>query len=720
MTVTIYSNAAITAAYESTRYTATVNGNAAPVLQTTGVTEYPVPSFWSAAATMECGWLKFAADESVTVVITPAIGDPDITSAFVVPSTVDYTVSGGVVTLTIPAGTQCRVETNDERGQPVYISSVPPVTTPVGGTVDTWDGTQNAAVTGRTLVFPAGITDITANVSGGWSEKLLPVEDGATVFIPGNAWVIGSFDLRGSTGYTVSGHGTLSGEYETNAVVGALPTFAAKYEYSALLGDSPLDASVSGITIVNSPFYSIATAFNFHEDVLILVPYVDNSDGLKPLAELGGGNRPFTVDNCALWVGDDAVDLNYWRQNGSVTGCLISTSGSSCFLHSYTTETYAEPSYGFAITVSDCYVRPVCDYYFTAGAEPGGGIEGGAVIQCWNDGYESDERIGVYNVTYENLTVESDDTAGINCVLLWIGNRLYPWGAGTERDGHGETANWTLRHITLSHAPAELSKIRGLSADDTPFDIGFEDLVIAEQVVSTRNYATYFDINAYPYDIRFGGRPLVSAVDVCNMALGLIGNKAKVTAISPVDGSAESTHCARYYPIALRSLLEMHNWSFAQRKIELTVVNADPDDTDDPAWCYRYQIPDDWVKTISILADEAEDNYLIAGVKQPQDCEIKYSETDEEQRLYTDTEDAWLRYTFYEDDPNQWSQLFIQALAWHLAAMLAGPIIKGAEGHTEAQRCLQRMGQYLAEAKGKDSNERQATLTRKASWIAGR
>ena len=60
---------------------------------------------------------------------------------------------------------------------------------------------------------------------------------------------------------------------------------------------------------------------------------------------------------------------------------------------------------------------------------------------------------------------------------------------------------------------------------------------------------------------------LYTSVDVCNMALGLIGNKAKVTAISPVDGSAESTHCARYYPIALRSLLEMHNWSFAQRKV---------------------------------------------------------------------------------------------------------------------------------------------------------
>lgn len=510
MTVTVYSNAAITAAYASSRYTATVNGAAAPVLSITETAEYSVPSFWTYLDVLECSFLKFATDEAVEVELSPDdINLNPITSVFVTTTggapPVTVVIANGVATLTIQAGTQCRVETNNERGEPIYISALAPVTTPVGGTVDTWDGTQNAAVTGRTLVFPDGITDVPANVAGGWSDKGLPVEDGATVFIPGNAWVIGSLDLRGSTGYTVSGHGTLSGEYIANDTVEALPTFAEKYEYSALLGDTPLDAEVSGITIVKSPFYSVATAFNFHSDLLILVPYVDNSDGLKPLAEIGGSYRPFTVDNCAIWVGDDAIDLNYWRRSGSVTNCLISTSASSCFLHSYTTETYADPIYGFAITVSDCTVRSVCEYYFTAGSEPGGGIEGGAVIQCWNDAYRTDTNLGVFNVTYRNLQVVSDD-AGINCVLMWIGSRRYPWGAGVERDGYGNSSNWDFDGVTLSHVPAEISKLRGIDAINTPNAIAINNLSIGGIPVGARNHAQFFDIDEECFNITFDGR----------------------------------------------------------------------------------------------------------------------------------------------------------------------------------------------------------------------
>ena len=715
MTVTIYSNAAITAAYGSTRYTATVNGNTAPVLQCTGTAEYAVPGFWTLAATVEVGRLRIAADEAVTVVISPYDLNLDpITSAILFPSGTGatVTVSGGVATVELPAGVKVRLETNGERGQPVFIQSLAPLTVPSGGTVDIYNGTQVAALAGRTLVFPAGITNLVS--SGVWNDILFPVEAGASVFIRGDAHVIGNFDCR-TDNWDIDGHGTLSGEFTDNATVSALPTFAEQVAYSMIYGNTNdgvfrSGTSLSNIAIVSQPYYGVTDGPNVIDGILLIAPFNDNTAGVSAIGDRLD-DYLYSVTDVDVWSGDDALIIDHWRGVGTVTNCRITTSGSACFMHGYIVSSWQVEQPTYSVTITDCYVRAVCDYYFI---DPN---EGGAVVQGWTDGLATDLRLGIFNVTYNNLTVESDSN-GINCMLFFIGNRAYTWG--DVQDQVGQSSGWRFNGVTVSHVPAQPSSIIGLDSTSTPFDFNFEDLVIADQIISVRNYSDYFDINAYPYDIRFGGRPLVSAVDVCNMALGLIGNKAKVTAISPVDGSAESTHCARYYPIALRSLLEMHNWSFAQRKIELTVVNADPDDTDDPAWCYRYQIPDDWVKTISILADEAEDNYLIAGVKQPQDCEIKYSETDEEQRLYTDTEDAWLRYTFYEDDPNQWSQLFIQALAWHLAAMLAGPIIKGAEGHTEAQRCLQRMGQYLAEAKGKDSNERQATLTRKASWIAGR
>lgn len=511
MTVTVYSNAAITAAYASSRYTATVNGAAAPVLSITETAEYSVPSFWTYLDVLECSFLKFATDEAVEVELSPDdINLNPITSVFVTTTggapPVTVVIANGVATLTIQAGTQCRVETNNERGEPIYISALAPVTTPVGGTVDTWDGSQNSAVTGRTLVFPAGITNIPSNGAGGWAAKLFPIETGATVFIPGDAWVIGSFDVRGSTsGHSVRGHGTLSGEYTTNAIVEVITPYDAQAEYAAAIGAQPLDATAAGFTVVKSPFVSLTSAFNFHEDLLVLTPYFDNSDAIKPIAEIGGQGRPFTVDNCAIWVGDDAVDLNYWRQNGSVTNCLISTSASSCFLHSYTTEDYALASYGFAITVSDCTIRPVCDYYFTAGSEPGGGIEGGAVIQCWNDAYRTDTNLGVFNVTYRNLQVVSDD-AGINCVLMWIGSRRYPWGAGVERDGYGNSSNWDFDGVTLSHVPAEISKLRGIDAINTPNAIAINNLSIGGIPVGARNHAQFFDIDEECFNITFDGR----------------------------------------------------------------------------------------------------------------------------------------------------------------------------------------------------------------------
>lgn len=710
MTVTIYSNAAINAAYSSTRYEATVNGTAAPVWRTaTASTEFTVPNFWAFNAAAECSFLNFATDETVTVTITPVTGDPAFTSAEVFPKELDipWTLTAGNVVLTLAPGQSVRVETDNQRGQPIYVRALEPIAEPAG---TDYDGSQTAA--SGVLKFPSGITDLTT--TGAWNDKLFPVQTGATVYIPGDAWVIGSFDVRNSDDVTIIGHGVLSGEYTTNEIVGALPTFAEQHVYSAIYGYvSGFDFSgntVEGITVVNSPFYSLADCANIVDAVMVLVPFHNNTDGIKAFGD-AADNNTFYIRNSVVWVGDDAIDLGSFRRNGVVTNNLVSTSGSACFLHSY----YAEyQDYGFTMTVTDNYVRAVCDYYLELD-----GDEGGAVIQCWTDGYEVDgPAIGTYNVTYNGLYVESDDTAGVSCVLMSIGNTEYPWG--TPRDSVGQVGNWSLNNVYVEYEPAEVSKIRSLDEDSTPYDIEFNNLWIGGEQVGAHNHALYFDIDEFAYDIAFGGRFVTTAVDVCNLALGLIGNKAKVTAISPSDGSMEADHCARLYPIAVRSVLEMHNWSFAKRKDELTVVNADPDDTDDPAWLYRYQLPSDWVKIISILPLDTTNDYLVAGTKQPVDYEIKYSGTDTQQRIYTNEEDAWVRYIYYEDDPNQWSHLFIQAVMWHLAALLAGPIIKGAEGHTEAQRCLQRMSAYLAEARMKDANERQATVERKASWLRGR
>lgn len=56
---------------------------------------------------------------------------------------------------------------------------------------------------------------------------------------------------------------------------------------------------------------------------------------------------------------------------------------------------------------------------------------------------------------------------------------------------------------------------------------------------------------------------MTTTVQICNLALAKLGNKAMVTAISPPDGSMEANYCALFYPQALAVLLTKHNWSFA-------------------------------------------------------------------------------------------------------------------------------------------------------------
>ena len=46
-----------------------------------------------------------------------------------------------------------------------------------------------------------------------------------------------------------------------------------------------------------------------------------------------------------------------------------------------------------------------------------------------------------------------------------------------------------------------------------------------------------------------------SVVDICNIALSRLGDRATVTSIDPPEGSAQADHCRRFYPIALKTIL---------------------------------------------------------------------------------------------------------------------------------------------------------------------
>lgn len=155
---------------------------------------------------------------------------------------------------------------------------------------------------------------------------------------------------------------------------------------------------------------------------------------------------------------------------------------------------------------------------------------------------------------------------------------------------------------------------------------------------------------------------MASKVDIWNLALANIAHKANIA--DPDEASAEANHCRRFYPIALTTLLERYAWSFATRRETLAEVTNPVDH-----WMFAYAVPNGCIKARAVLPPESTDDTL----EQPFVIE---SLSDGSLVLYTNVEDAVLRYTTLVDDTNKFTPLFVVALSFEMSAMLAGPIPK--------------------------------------------
>jgi hypothetical protein len=194
---------------------------------------------------------------------------------------------------------------------------------------------------------------------------------------------------------------------------------------------------------------------------------------------------------------------------------------------------------------------------------------------------------------------------------------------------------------------------------------------------------------------------MASEAAICNLALSHLGDEAAVTSIDPPEGSAQAEHCATFYPIARNTVLESHTWSFATRRQPLVERTEDPPDS----WAYVYQRPNDCLKVLAVLAPEASSDT---------DTEEFIEETidDDVRVIYTNVEEATIRYIRLVEDTTKFSSLVVNAVARLLASYLAGPIIKGTEGmkvaaaHLSIYNAPAEKGGELALAKAADSNAR--------------
>lgn len=190
---------------------------------------------------------------------------------------------------------------------------------------------------------------------------------------------------------------------------------------------------------------------------------------------------------------------------------------------------------------------------------------------------------------------------------------------------------------------------------------------------------------------------MASDVDVCNLALGLLGDEATVSSIDPPEGSAQAEHCARFFSIARTVLLESHDWSFATKRRVLAETGTPPD-----SWGFSYALPTDCIRAIAVLNPESTDD--TAG----QDFEIETDSTGTK-LIYTNVEEATLRYTRLVTDMTKYTPLAVNALARLLAFYLAGPVIKGREGMAVAKDMMKTYREIdLPQAAKSDARSRQS------------
>lgn len=165
---------------------------------------------------------------------------------------------------------------------------------------------------------------------------------------------------------------------------------------------------------------------------------------------------------------------------------------------------------------------------------------------------------------------------------------------------------------------------------------------------------------------------MASKIDIWNTALSNIGHKANI--VDPDETSAEANHCRRFYPLALAMTLERFTWSFATRRAALAQV-------ENPIqhWMFAYGLPNPFVAVRAILPPQCTDD----SFEQPYAIE---TDDNGDLVLYTNQQDAVVKYTTLVEDTTKFTPNFVLAVAADLASMLVGPIPKDTRKRQEMQQ----------------------------------
>jgi hypothetical protein len=192
------------------------------------------------------------------------------------------------------------------------------------------------------------------------------------------------------------------------------------------------------------------------------------------------------------------------------------------------------------------------------------------------------------------------------------------------------------------------------------------------------------------------------------LALAHFGDDTHISSLDPPDATLQAEKCAQFYPVARDLMLAKHPATFNTKTEKLTALNHVVDGFD-----YCYAAPSGmltplslWVEGSAPLADKPENAVFRVEVG-PLGQEV----------ILTNLPSAVLRYSFKITDTAKFSPLFVEALSWLLASMIAGPIVKGDAGGKISLECYRAFLSRVSETETDDANKSRPYIDPVAPWL---
>ncbi len=195
---------------------------------------------------------------------------------------------------------------------------------------------------------------------------------------------------------------------------------------------------------------------------------------------------------------------------------------------------------------------------------------------------------------------------------------------------------------------------------------------------------------------------MTTDVSISNMAIAAVGGHAAITSMT--EKSAEAKYCNIYYAPAVAAVLEDYDWGFARREVVLALSGTAP-----TRWVYSYAWPNNTVALREITQVDRQ--------AKPIGFEVVTSVSMDKRFILTDEANACMWVTSTVTLPDMFSPLFVEALYFKLAALIAMPLTKK---RTLRDDMIASYARALPAAASSDLNQKESLEPREADWISAR